>query len=830
MNDDSRERYDPRSIEPKWQAFWDEHSTFRSERRAGREKIYVLDMFPYPSGSGLHVGHPEGYTATDIVARYWRMRGVDVLHPMGWDAFGLPAEQHAIATNTHPRDTTHKNIATFKRQLKMLGFSYDWAREIDTTDPSYVKWTQWIFLKLFERGLAYQAEIPVNWCQALGTVLANEEVIDGKSERGNYPVERLPLRQWMLKITAYADRLDADLAGLDWPETKAKQHDWIGRSEGAEIEFDVVGGDAAIRVFTTRADTLPGVTYLVLAPEHPLVARLATPDQEDAVRAYAESVRSRSDRDRAEAKTKTGVPLGAKAKNPINGAAVPIWIADYVLATYGTGAVMAVPAHDERDHAFAVAHELPMVAVIGPAGGGPVDVGAEAFTGEGVTRYGPLAPGIVDGTATADARARITAALAARGKASARVTYRMRDWVFSRQRYWGEPIPIYFPVTAEGDPRVPGARFTVHYDEPIPASESDLPLRLPDLEDFKPGTDPAGPLARSTHWRFFQRGDQWFARETNTMPQWAGSCWYYLRYLDPHNALEACSAQAYADWMPVDLYVGGSEHAVLHLLYARFWHKVLFDLGVVKDSEPFTRLVHQGIILGEDGQKMSKARGNVINPDDIVQAYGADALRMYEMFMGPLEQMKPWQTSGIDGVRRFLERAWNVATGPLSDDAGDYDEPTQRLVHKTIQKVSHDIEALRFNTAISAMMILVRHLAGLARVPRPAARTLSLLLAPFAPHLGEELWNRVCGLGAPRSLTYEAWPAFDPELVRDDVVEIGVQVNGKLRGTITIAKDADEDTARRAALAEGRVRAYVDGRAIKKFIYVKGKIANFIVA
>jgi leucyl-tRNA synthetase len=829
MSDDSRDRYDPAVIEPKWQQIWDERGTFRAERHPGKKKLYVLDMFPYPSGTGLHVGHPEGYTATDIVARYWRMRGIDVLHPMGWDAFGLPAEQHAIATNTHPADTTRTNIGTFKRQLKMLGMSYDWSREIDTTDPGYVRWTQWIFLKLFEKGLAYQAKVPVNWCPALGTVLANEEVIDGKSERGGHPIERVPLRQWMLRITAYADHLDADLANLDWPDpTKLKQHHWIGRSEGAEIDFDVVGRGETIRVFTTRADTLPGVTYVVLAPEHPLVAELVASGQAAAVRAYVEAASRKSDIDRTEAKTKTGVALGASARNPITGEEVPIWVADYVIATYGTGAVMAVPAHDERDHAFALAHSLPIVQVIAPADGAAIDLQKAAFIDDGVTRYGRILVDVPAGTSSASARSLVAAWLAKAGKGQSKVTYRLRDWVFSRQRYWGEPIPIYFPVTSEGDPRRPGAQPTIHYDQPIALRDDELPLRLPDLEDFRPGADPAGPLARAVDWRFFQKDGRWFARETNTMPQWAGSCWYYLRFCDPHDDREAWSKHAYDEWMPVDLYVGGSEHSVLHLLYARFWHRALFDMGAVKDPEPFLKLVHQGMILGENNEKMSKARGNVVNPDDIVRDYGADSLRVYEMFMGPLEQVKPWQTSGLEGARRFLERIWNLATGPLTDAPSAYDETTKRLVHKTIKKVTHDIETLRFNTAISAMMILVRHLGGLGAVPRKAIEDLVLIVSPFAPHLGEEAWSRLGGGDRP-SLAYVPWPQFDPELVREDTVEIGVQVNGKLRGVIKLAADADEAAAREAALAEPRVAGSVEGKAIKKLIYVKGKIVNLIV-
>jgi leucyl-tRNA synthetase len=909
MTDDSRPRYDPATIEPKWQAHWDEHQTFRAERHPGRRKLYILDMFPYPSGSGLHVGHPEGYTATDIVSRYWRMRGVDVLHPMGWDAFGLPAEQHAIRTGTHPRATTVQNIATFRRQLKTLGFSYDWSREVDTTDPAYVRWTQWIFLKLFERGLAYQAEAPVNWCPGLGTVLANEEVIDGKSEVGGFPVERLPLRQWMLKITAYADRLDADLAGLDWPETKEKQHQWIGRSVGAEVAFATAGGED-ITVFTTRVDTLAGATYVVLAPEHPLVDKLVAPGQAASVRAYVEVARNKSDRDRAEGKTKTGVALGATARNPINGDELPIWVADYVIGTYGTGAVMAVPAHDERDHEFARAHGLPIVQVIAPRTGEAVDVQAAAYLrddDEAVTFRQRTDVPVPDGLPTRKARELVTAWLEARGKGRSRVTYRLRDWVFSRQRYWGEPIPVYFPVTVEGDPRAPGAKPTIHYERPIAVDERELPVRLPDLEDFKPGSDPAGALARVADWRFFQKDGQWYARETNTMPQWAGSCWYYLRYLDPKNDREAWSQKAYSDWMPVDLYIGGAEHGVLHLFYARFWHKVLYDAGLVRDPEPFLKLVHQGIILGEfehlsfrdaggqlvsaeraresatDGVwedsvsgealsvakvseeelekkgehfylkaapgvrvlsqafKMAKSRGNVINPDDLVKSHGADSLRLYEMFMGPLEQVKPWQTSGIEGVRRFLDRVWNVATGPITTDPAAYDDATRRLVHKTVQKVTHDIEALRFNTAVSAMMILARHLGGLGAVPVDAARTLALILSPFAPHLGEELWQRLGGSTSagptegrvrtqtPTSLAYVPWPEFDPALVKDDVVELGVQVNGKVRAAISVPADADEEAVKAAALAEEKVRAQVEGKTIKKVIYVKGRIVNFIV-
>jgi leucyl-tRNA synthetase len=825
------ERYNPAEIEPKWQRTWEEQKTFRAERHAGRPKAYILDMFPYPSGSGLHVGHPEGYTATDIVARYKRMCGVDVLHPMGWDAFGLPAEQHAIRTGTHPRKTTLDNIATFRRQLKMLGFSYDWEREVDTTDPDYVRWTQWIFLQLYKKGLAFQqSDMPVNWCPQLGTVLANDEVKpDGTSEVGGFPVEKLKIRQWSLKITAYADKLQAGLANLDWPETKGKQIDWIGRSEGALVDFAVEGHPGVtLSVFTTRVDTLPGATYVVLAPEHALAAKLVTEAQRAELAKYATDTALKTDIDRSDVtRVKTGVDLGVHAVNPINGDKIPIWAADYVIATYGTGAVMAVPAHDDRDHAFAVTYKLPIVQVVAPKDGHAIDVQKEAFTDDGVTFQLRSNAGVPDGTPSDVARTTMTAWLAAQKKGSARVTYRLRDWVFSRQRYWGEPIPIYFPVECDGDPRKDDAKFTIRYDQPIAVEESALPLLLPELEDYKPSGDPDGPLARARDWRFFQKEGKWFARETNTMPQWAGSCWYYLRYLDPRNTDKPFTKEAYDAWMPVDLYVGGNEHAVLHLLYARFWHKVLFDMGYVSDPEPFLKLVHQGTILGEDNQKMSKSRGNVINPDDVVKSHGADALRLYEMFMGPLEQTKPWQTSGIEGVRRFLDRAWNVATGKITDDAAAYDDATKKLVHKSIQKVTSDIEGMRFNTAISQMMILVRHLGQMpSGVPREAAKTLALLLSPFAPHMGEELWQR---LGGYASLAYEPWPTFDANLVKDDEVEMGVQVNGKLRGVVKLPVAADEAAARAAALAEPKVQSYIEGKTVKKLIYVPGKILNFIV-
>ncbi|MET0595923.1 MAG: leucine--tRNA ligase, partial [Polyangiaceae bacterium] len=732
-----------------------------------------------------------------------------------------PAEQHAIATGTHPAVTTRTNIATFKRHLKSLGMSYDWSREIDSTDPAYVRFTQWIFLKLYERGLAYQANAAVNWCEALGTVLANEEVIDGKSERGGHPVVRLPLRQWMLRITAYADRLASEFAELDWPETRLKQINWIGRSEGAEIDFRIDGIDEKARVFTTRADTLYGCTYMVLAPEHALVTKITKPEKRAAVDSYIVDASKKSDFDRTElAKVKTGVDTGAFAIHPLTGAKIPIWIADYVLAAYGTGAVMAVPAHDERDFEFAKQYGLPIVEVISKDGKPSGELKAP-FCDDGIA----FASGPFSGRPSTEVKTAIVEKLVEMKAGALTVKYKIRDWVFARQRYWGEPIPIYFPVemeSASGDPRR-GDAHKIRFDQPIAVPENELPVVLPELEDFKPGGDPAGPLARAVDWRFFQKDGKWFARETNTMPQWAGSCWYYLRYLDPKNNDRIFDPKTYDDWMPVDLYVGGAEHAVLHLLYARFWHKVLYDAGVVKHTEPFLKLVHQGMILGEDSQKMSKARGNVINPDDVVRQFGADSLRLYEMFMGPLEQVKPWQTSGLQGVRRFLDRVMAVATGELGDAI---DKETQKLVHKTIRKVTQDIENLRFNTGISSMMILTRHLAEQSPPPREGVKALVLLLSPYAPHIAEELWQR---LGGTASLAYEPWPVYDEALCRDEVIEIAVQVNGKVRGRIQLAPDAGEDEARRAAEAEPGVQTFLAGKTVKKFLYVPGKIVNVVV-
>jgi leucyl-tRNA synthetase len=873
--------YDPKAIEPKWQARWKREQTFRTELDPSRPKYYVLDMFPYPSGDGLHVGHPEGYTATDILARYKRMRGFNVLHPMGWDAFGLPAEQYAIERGVHPRDTTRRNIENFRRQIESLGMSYDWSREIDTTDPRYVRWTQWIFQQLYKRGLAYEAEAPVNWCPALGTVLANEEVIDGKSERGGHPVERVPMRQWMLRITAYADRLLEDLEELDWPEPiKKMQRDWIGRSEGARVRFEVVGhAGTQIEVFTTRPDTLFGATYMVLAPEHELVEKITAPERRKLVLAYVEASRRKSERARmADAREKTGVDTGALAINPASGAEIPIWIADYVLAGYGTGAIMAVPGHDERDHEFARRFGLPIVEVV--KGG---DVTREAFTGDGVA----VNSGLLDGLRTPEAKRRMNDHLEATGAGTRAVTYKLRDWLFSRQRYWGEPFPLIH--TDGGQVKL------------LP--ESELPLELPELDDFRPSGQNDTPLERVRAW--IETADPETGRparrDRNTMPQWAGSCWYYLRFADPHNERAAISPEAERYWLPVDLYVGGAEHAVLHLLYARFWHKVLYDLGVVHTKEPFQKLVNQGMILGysyryfddnladdpaakprtysfrdvvadgervraadgrelkarwvplsrvlrRDGrvyhpeiegleleevvEKMSKSRGNVISPDEVIDAYGADSMRLYEMFIGPLDKDAPWSTEGIQGVRRFLERAWRTVVDeeapgepvrPLAP--GDGTPEQARLTARVIAGVTEDLEAMRFNTAISKLMVYTRDVVRDAPLPRRAAEVLVLLLSPMAPHLGEELWQR---LGHEKSLAYDPWPAADPALLFDETVTLVVQVNGKKRDEIRVAADAPEDAVREAALALESVRRHLDGRAPKKVIVVPGRLVNVV--
>ncbi len=838
--EDEPKRYDFTRIEAKWQEFWLQNKTFATSTDPSKPKAYVLDMFPYPSGAGLHVGHPEGYTATDIYCRYLRMRGHNVMHPMGWDAFGLPAEQYAIQTGTHPSVTTRRNIDTFRRQIQALGFSYDWDREVDTTDPTYYKWTQWIFLKLFEKGLAYQAEIPVNWCPALGTVLANEEVIDGKSERGQHPVVRIPMRQWMLKITAYAEDLLTSVDHLDWPEgIKAMQRNWIGRSEGAEVDFAIEPAAQIaenLRVYTTRPDTLFGATYMVVAPEHGLLDRLVTPEHREQVEAYCEAARRKSERDRQDGgRQKSGVFTGRSAVNPVNGALIPIWVADYVLGGYGTGAIMAVPAHDERDFAFAQQYGLPIVAVVSPTGEpwqGPLQ---EPFCEDGIA----IASGEFTGLPTANFKARITAWLADQGLGERRVNYKLRDWVFSRQRYWGEPIPIYYPVVSSIDASpldetglscsevsalVEQGSWRILYSVPMAVPESQLPLVLPETDDFQPTGDAEPPLAKCLEWRYFHQNGRWFARETNTMPQWAGSCWYYLRYLDPHNSEALADPQLLRHWLPVDLYVGGAEHAVLHLLYSRFWHKVLHDCGVVPTAEPFQRLINQGMILGEDGEKMSKSRGNVVNPDDMLREFGADAFRLYEMFMGPLEATKPWATNGLYGTRRFLSRILALADKPLTEAAPD--DKILRLLHKTIAKVGDDTHGLRMNTAVAAMMGLLNEVARLEAIPRQVLETMTLLLSPYAPHLAEELWEK-CG-HAP-SVGQQPWPSFDPELCIDDTIEVPVQVNGKVRSKLVVGKDTAGAELEKLALAEPAVVKWTEGKQILKVIVVPGKMVSIVV-
>jgi leucyl-tRNA synthetase len=960
--------YHPQRIEPKWQAYWEQNKTFRAvDLDRTRPKLYILDMFPYPSGAGLHVGHPEGYTATDILCRYKRMRGFNVLHPMGWDAFGLPAEQYAVQTNTHPRITTQANIETFRRQIKSLGFSYDWDREVDTTDPGYYKWTQWIFLQLHDtwydpdltwtdaqgkpragkgrpicelpipagtadpsayrdsKRLAYRAEVPVNWCPELGTVLANEEVIDGKSERGGYPVVRMPLTQWMLRITAYAERLLDDLELVDWPKPiKDMQRNWVGRSEGAEVDFPILldddllswevrrqsegfpdhPGDDVIRIYTTRPDTLFGATYMVLAPEHPVVDSVTTPDHKASVAEYRAAAGRKSDIDRTDlGKTKTGVFTGGYAINPVNRKPVPIWIADYVLWGYGTGAIMAVPGHDERDFEFARAFGLPIVAVVMPPDSwlkGHRGVGHsleqnghklreeythhpvafnEAYCDEGTSIHSENDEFRISGLPTPEAKRSITAWLAEQGLGRRAVNYKLRDWLFSRQRYWGEP----FPVLLDENDRVTA----------IPIEE--LPVLLPDLDDFKPTGKPAPPLSKALDW---VRYSVKYRRETNTMPQWAGSCWYFLRFLDPKNSDRPWDPEKERYWMPVDLYVGGAEHAVLHLLYSRFWHKVLFDRGHVSTPEPFGRLVNQGMILGEieyrgyslDGRKvsaevastplgdlivrsetpvmyqthklheselvkrgdkyywasdleitvdarahkMSKSRGNVINPDAVVAEYGADSLRLYEMFMGPLEAVKPWSMKGVEGVYRFLGRAWRLIVEEKAEqvrlerkvqDVAPTPEQA-KLIARTVSGVTDDIEALRFNTAISKLMEFVNAFTAEDVRPRSAMETFTLLLSPLAPHLAEELWQI---LGHEQTLAYEPWPTYDPVLLKDEEVEIPVQINGKLRGRVVVPAGADAHATEAAARTDERIAAMIAGKTIRKVIVVPGKLVNFVV-
>jgi leucyl-tRNA synthetase len=846
---EQRKQFPFAEFEPAWQQWWSREGAFASVNPGGagfdasRPKVYVLDMFPYPSGEGLHVGHVEGYTATDIVARAMRMRGFNVLHPMGWDAFGLPAEQYAIKTGRHPRETTNANIARFRAQLQSLGFSYDWSREISTTHPQYFQWTQWIFLQLYGswfnpqtrraepiatcRGddpdavrLAYVAEMPVNWCPELGTVLANEEVVDGCSEVGGFPVERRPLRQWMLRITAYADRLLEGLETLDWPEgVKLLQRNWIGRSEGAEVSFALPDHGLDIRVFTTRPDTLFGATYMVLAPEHPLVDTITTPAQRAEVADYRRRVAAKSDLERAElSKEKSGVPTGARAINPVNGEHIPVWIADYVLMGYGTGAIMAVPAHDERDFAFAAAFGLPVRQVVRPSGAEPESPAPACFDGEGICQNS----GFLDGMATVGAKRAMITHLEKNGTGRGAVTYKLRDWLFSRQRYWGEPFPI---VWEGGRHRALG--------------EECLPVVQPEMEDFKPTGSPEPPLGRAREWVAYSETAR---RETNTMPQWAGSCWYYLRFCDPRNTSRFVGPEAEAYWMGgggVDLYVGGCEHAVLHLLYARFWHKVLHDLGHVSTPEPFRKLVNQGIILGPDGHKMSKSRGNVISPEEVIERYGADSLRLYEMFMGPLEQMKPWSMKGVEGVHRFLARVWRLAMNenqqgawtPSNDLAEIHPTPSQnRVLHQTIKKVTEDLDAMAFNTAIAQLMICTNAFVNARPKPLEALRTLLTLLSPFAPHICEELWQRLATAfpGFPGRASTRPWPAFDPSLLEDQEIELIVQVNGKLKDRIRAPKDAPDDALVAAALQAPKVAGTIAGKSIAKTIVVPGKLINIV--
>jgi len=801
--------YDPSKIEPKWQAYWERHGTFRAEDGGDRPKYYVLDMFPYPSGDGLHVGHPEGYTATDIVSRFKRMRGFNVLHPMGWDAFGLPAENYAVKTGTHPRLTTERNIANFRRQLKMFGFSYDWDREIVTTDPGYYKWTQWIFTLLYKRGLAYEAEVAVNWCPALGTVLANEEVVEGRSEIGGHPVERRPMRQWMLRITDYAERLLEDLDELDWPEyIKDLQRNWIGRSEGAEVVFQIEDDERKLRVFTTRPDTLFGATYMVMSPEHPWVAGLCDAACIGSVKAYCAEAARRSDLDRQTCKDKTGVFTGRYAINPVNGRRIPVWIADYVMMGYGTGAIMAVPAHDQRDWEFARSFDLPVVQVI--EGG---DIEKEAWEGDGTLMNSPL----IDGLPVADAKAKITAWLAERGQGEASVQYKLRDWLFSRQRYWGEPYPLH--RLEDGTIR--------------PLEIDELPLTLPEVERYEPAGTGEGPLATITDWIHVTDPvtGQKAVRESNTMPQWAGSCWYYLRFIDPRNAEAAWDEGKERYWMPVDLYLGGTEHAVLHLLYARFWHKVLYDLGLVSTKEPFRKLRNQGMILGENGEKMSKSRGNVVNPDEVVREHGTDSLRLFLMFLGPLERDKPWSTSGIEGIHRFLDRVWRLfhdeddLPHPALRDVAP-DEHALRVLNRTVAEVTRMTEELRFNTAISQMMIFVNEMMPREVRSREALEAFIRLLAPYAPHLAEEVWSR---LGHEGSIAYEPWPDYDESWLAEDTVTVVVQVNGKLRDSFELPADAGEELVREKVAASERLAPWLEGKTIVKTIYVPGKLVNLVV-
>lgn len=797
-------------IEKKWQRYWEEHKTFKTTEDDDKKNYYALDMFPYPSGQGLHVGHPEGYTATDIMARMKRMQGYNVLHPMGWDAFGLPAEQYALNTGNSPREFTKKNVNNFRRQIKSLGLSYDWDREVNTTDPAYYKWTQWIFEQLYKKGLAYEAEVPVNWSPDLGTVVANEEVIDGKTERGGFPVIRKPMRQWVLKITAYADRLIDDLDDLDWPEAiKEQQRNWIGRSVGAAINFPVSGDEnTKIEVFSTRPDTIFGVAALVLAPEHELVKQLTTPEHENEVEAYIEKISHKSDLERTDlAKDKTGVFTGSYVVNPVSGEKLPIWIADYVLNSYGTGAVMVVPAHDERDHEFAQKFDLPIVQVI--EGG---DVQKEAYTGDGVH----INSDFLNGMDKEEAIDAINNWLEENGVGEKKVNYRLRDWLFSRQRYWGEPIPV------------------IHWEdgETTLVPEDELPLYLPKATDINPSGTGESPLANLDDWvNVVDENGRKGRRETNTMPQWAGSSWYFLRYIDPHNNHEVADYEKLKEWLPVNLYVGGAEHAVLHLLYARFWHKFLYDLGVVPTKEPFQKLVNQGMILGSNHEKMSKSKGNVVNPDDIVEQYGADTLRLYEMFMGPLDASIPWSEEGLGGAHKFINRVWNLLIDE-NDNLRDRvttinNHDLDKIYNETVKKVTEDYEAMHFNTAISQLMVFVNNAYKADSLPLEYVEGLVKLLSPVVPHITEELWSK---LGHVGSIAYAKWPTYDESKLVEDVVEIVVQINGKVRQHLQVSKDASREELQALALNDERIKQELADKEVKKVIAVPGKLVSIVVA
>lgn len=800
--------YNHIDIEKKWQNYWLKNNTFKTEENSDKERFYALDMFPYPSGQGLHVGHPKGYTSTDVLSRYKRAKGYNVLHPMGWDAFGLPAEQYALDTGNDPAEFTEKNIQTFKRQLNELGFSFDWDREINTTDPEYYKWTQWIFTKLFEKGLAYEAEVAVNWCPALGTVLANEEVIDGKSERGGHPVYRVPMKQWMLKITAYADRLIDDLDDINWPESvKDMQRNWIGRSEGANVTFKVKDTDKEFTVFTTRPDTLFGATYAVLAPELKLVQEIVTPEQKEAIDAYIKEAEKKTDLDRTElSKEKTGVFTGAYAINPVNGKEMPIWIADYVLSTYGTGAIMAVPAHDERDYDFAKAFDLEIIPVL--KGG---DIEKEAYTEDGAH----INSGFLDGLAKDGAIEKMITWLEENEVGKKETSYRLRDWLFSRQRYWGEPIPI------------------IHWEDGSMTAvpENELPLVLPKATDIKPSGTGESPLANMEDWINVvdEKTGMKGRRETNTMPQWAGSSWYYLRFIDPHNTEALADPEKLKEWLPVDVYLGGAEHAVLHLLYARFWHKFLYDIGVVSTKEPFQTLYNQGMILGEGNEKMSKSKGNVVNPDDVVKEFGADTLRLYEMFMGPLDASVAWSEKGLEGSRKFLDRVWRLY---IDDNAVLRDRITThndgkltKVYHQTVKKVGEDIDQLHFNTAISQLMIFVNEAYKAEALPVEYMTGFLQLLAPIAPFVSEELWER---MGYKESISLATWPTYDEKELVEDEIEVIFQVNGKLKARVSVANGLSKDELEKVAFENEQIKSAIDGKTVRKVIAVPNKLVNIV--